>query len=235
MNVPHWTSLSLANVRSPGQLSIRRHADRRHGDQHSLSDFLLGRLAATNALIQAAPNTLDMKQTYLGVYAQDTWRVGSKLTLNYGLRWEPFFPQQLRNGAVYQFDMTRFTQNIHSTVFPNGPAGLYFPGDPGFPTKAGMEKQWEQFRPARRRRLGSDRQRQDLDPGLVTASRIEFVNGQFHLNTSVAPPWGSEVRLNAPGAASTIRSSAVRAGRPTSSRSPSIRTRRFRSTGRSSA
>ena len=26
----------------------------------------------------------------------------------------------------------------------------------------------------------------------------EFVNGQFHLNTSVAPPWGSEVRLNAP-------------------------------------
>ena len=26
----------------------------------------------------------------------------------------------------------------------------------------------------------------------------EFVNAQFHLNTSVAPPWGSEVRLNAP-------------------------------------
>jgi hypothetical protein len=27
---------------------------------------------------------------------------------------------------------------------------------------------------------------------------FEFVDGQFHLNTSVAPPWGSEVRLNAP-------------------------------------
>ena len=26
----------------------------------------------------------------------------------------------------------------------------------------------------------------------------EFVNAQFHLNTSVAPPWGSEIRLNAP-------------------------------------
>jgi hypothetical protein len=26
----------------------------------------------------------------------------------------------------------------------------------------------------------------------------EFVNAQFHLNTSVAPPWGSEVRLNNP-------------------------------------
>ncbi len=27
---------------------------------------------------------------------------------------------------------------------------------------------------------------------------FEFVNAQFHLNTSVAPPWGSEVRLNQP-------------------------------------
>ena len=30
----------------------------------------------------------------------------------------------------------------------------------------------------------------------LTASLYEFVNAQFHLNTSVAPPWGSEVRLN---------------------------------------
>ncbi len=26
----------------------------------------------------------------------------------------------------------------------------------------------------------------------------EFVNAQFHLNTSVAPPWGSEIRINSP-------------------------------------
>jgi hypothetical protein len=30
------------------------------------------------------------------------------------------------------------------------------------------------------------------------AKSFEFVNGQFHLNTSVAPPWGSEVRINSP-------------------------------------
>ncbi len=70
-NVARWSSLSLANVRSPGQLTI-------DGTQTGLplSDFLLGRMG-TNALIQAAPNTLDMKQTYLGLYAQDTWRVGA--------------------------------------------------------------------------------------------------------------------------------------------------------------
>src|SRR4029077_10684071 len=103
---------SHANVRSPGQFSI-------DGTQTGLglADFLLGRMG-TNALVQAAPNTLDMEQKYIGLYAQDTWRVGSRLTLNYGMRWEPFFPQQLVNGAVYQFDQTRLDQNIHSVVFP---------------------------------------------------------------------------------------------------------------------
>ena len=61
-----------------------------------------------------------MEQKYLGLYAQDTWRVGPRLTLNYGVRWEPFFPQQLVNGAVYQFDMARFQAGTKSTVFPNG-------------------------------------------------------------------------------------------------------------------
>ncbi len=191
-NVAHWTSLSLANVRSPGQFSVDSNKT-----GLALADFLLGRLADTNGLQQAAPNTLDMAQTYLGVYAQDTWTLGPRVTLNYGLRWEPFFPQQLRNGAVYQFDKARFDQNIHSTVFPTAPAGLYFPGDPGFPTKAGMLTQWDNLGP----RVGAA---WDLVGDGRTSLRasygksFEFVNAQFHLNTSVAPPWGSEIRLNNP-------------------------------------
>jgi hypothetical protein len=190
-SIAHWGSLSLANVRSPGQLTI-------DGSQTGLglSDFLLGRMGV-NALVQAAPNTLDMMQTYFGAYAQDTWRVGSKVTVNAGVRWEPFFPQQLRNGAVYQFDQTRFNANIHSVVFPNAPAGLYFPGDAGFPTKAGMNTQWGNFGP----RVGLSWDPKGDGKTSVRASygrSYEFVNGQFHLNTSVAPPWGSEVRINSP-------------------------------------
>ena len=192
VNVAHWTSLSLANVRSPGQLSVDGAAT-----GLALSDFLVGKLAANNGLQQAAPNTLDMAQTYLGVYAQDTWRMGPRVTLNYGLRWEPFFPQQLVNGAVYQFSQTNFNQNVHSTVFPGAPAGLTFPGDAGFPTQAGMLTQWNNFGP----RVGIAWDPTGTGKTSVRASygkSYEFVNAQFHLNTSVAPPWGSEVRLNAP-------------------------------------
>ena len=192
-NIAHWTSLSLANVRSPGQLVDRRADGHRPG---SAADFILGRMG-TNALVQAAPNTLDMAQTYVGLYAQDTWRVGPKVTINYGVRWEPFFPQQLLNGAVYQFDQARFNANVHSTVFPNAPAGLYFPGDPGFPTQAGMKTQWGNFGP----RVGVAWDPNGDGKTSVRASygrSYEFVNAQFHLNTSVAPPWGSEIRINAP-------------------------------------
>jgi hypothetical protein len=194
VNVAHWTSLSLANVRSPGQLTIDGTQTGGTATSTPLSDFLLGRLG-TNGLVQAAPNTLDMKQSYLGVYAQDTWRAGPRVTINYGLRWEPFFPQQLVNGAVYQFDQTRFNQNVHSTVFPKGPAGLYFPGDPGFPSQAGMETQWKNFGP----RVGLAWDPMGTGKTSIRLSygkSYEFVNGQFHLNTSVAPPWGSEVRIN---------------------------------------
>ena len=69
-------------MRSPGQLSIDGDADRLRSAR---ATSCWGGWAC-NALIQAAPNTLDMTQTYLGLYAQDTWRVGSKVTLNYGLR-----------------------------------------------------------------------------------------------------------------------------------------------------
>ncbi len=191
VNVAHWTSLSLANVRSPGQFTI-------DGTQTGLplSDFLVGRMGVAG-LTQAAPNTLDMAQTYLGVYGQDTWRLNSRMTLNYGLRWEPFYPQQLVNGAVYQFDVGRFQQKVKSTVFPNGPAGLYFPGDPDFPSQAGMRTQWKNLAP--RVGLAWDPTGDGRTSVRVAYSKaFEFVNAQFHLNTSVAPPWGSEVRLNSP-------------------------------------
>ena len=72
--------------------------------------------------------------------------------------------------------MTRFDQNIHSTVFPNGPAGLYFPGDAGLPDPGRHEHAVEQLRTARRRWPGIRRATARRRSARRTGNRIEFVN-----------------------------------------------------------
>jgi len=55
------------------------------------------------------------------------------VTVNYGMRWEPYFGQNVENNAVTIFRMENFQKVVKSTVFHNAPAGLTYPGDPGFP------------------------------------------------------------------------------------------------------
>jgi len=64
----------------------------------------------------------------LNGYAQDTYRVNSRLTLNFGLRYELPFPYtEIHNRQ------TLFIPGRQSTVMPNAPAGLLYPGDAGVP------------------------------------------------------------------------------------------------------
>ena len=197
-SVAFWDSLSAANVRSPGSFDFDGGVT-----GLGLADFLIGR---PFLLQQSAPNTLDMKQKYFGLYAQDTWRLSSTLTLNYGARWEPWFPQQHQNGAIYNFSVARFNAGERSRVFPQAPPGFTYPGDDGFPNgKAGMHKEWLNIAP----RVGvawdpNGDGRMSVRAGY--GMNGEFVNGQFFINAANAPPWGSEVRLQRPGIGSLGRS-----------------------------
>jgi outer membrane receptor protein involved in Fe transport len=85
---------------------------------------LAGRGLSASQFRQAAPNTLDMKQWYGGAYAADTWRLSPRVTLNYGVRWEPYLPQSIGNGAVFTFNPDNFLKGIRSPRFANAPAGL---------------------------------------------------------------------------------------------------------------
>ena len=58
----------------------------------------------------------------------------SHLTVNYGIRWEPYFGGSLPRGQVAHFDRGLFDQGVHSQVYVNAPAGVQFPGDAGFDT-----------------------------------------------------------------------------------------------------
>src|SRR5207248_9011978 len=114
------------------------------GTGAGLADFVSGQL---DSFLQGVPNTLFVHKWYLGLYGQDTWKLSPRLTLNLGLRWEPFLPQQVNNGAIYTFDFGRLQQGIKSRVFTNAPAGLYYAGDPGFAGKAGIKNRFDQFAP----------------------------------------------------------------------------------------
>jgi len=60
------------------------------------------------------------------LYAQDEWRVKSRLTINYGLRWEVMTPNsEIRNR------LNTFVAGVQSTVHPDAPTGILFPGDKG--------------------------------------------------------------------------------------------------------
>lgn len=109
-----------------------------------LSDFLVG--DSTNFL-DGLPAVEEMRETFVNLYATDTWKVTQRLTLNLGLRWEPYLPMVIPDGVIYNFDVTRFVENIKSQVYVNAPPGFYYPGDPGFPDKSGIYKQWAKFAP----------------------------------------------------------------------------------------
>ncbi len=93
----------------------------------SMADFMIGQAATwTQGNISYFYN----RQTYIGLYAQDAWKITPRLTINYGVRWEPFFPIRSKEGLFMRFDQSLFNQGVQSTVHVNAPAGLVFPGDP---------------------------------------------------------------------------------------------------------
>ncbi len=61
-------------------------------------------------------------------YAQDTYKLSSHLTVNYGLRYELPFPYTEQKDR-----QNLFVPGRQSVVFPTAPAGLLYPGDPGVP------------------------------------------------------------------------------------------------------
>jgi len=63
-----------------------------------LATFLLGDVSNLSRYVSTSTNAAE-RQHRMFYYGQDTWRATQKLTVNYGLRWEVYFPEYV-NGAL---------------------------------------------------------------------------------------------------------------------------------------
>src|SRR5277367_5905056 len=70
----------------------------------------------------------EIRDRAMDLYGQDTYKVTSNFTLNFGLRYELPFPATENKNRV-----NLFVPGAQSKVIPDAPAGLLYPGDPGVP------------------------------------------------------------------------------------------------------
>ena len=94
-----------------------------------LADLLIGN---ARSFMQGTTYGFYTRQYYESLYAQDTWKANGRLTLNYGVRWEPYIAISNKWGQIHYVDPALFAQNYQSPVFPNAPPGVIFPGDPKY-------------------------------------------------------------------------------------------------------
>ncbi len=97
---------------------------------NALADFLIGK---PSSFTQNNGQIGDERLTVPSLYAQDNIRISSRLTINAGLRWDPYMAPRKAVPQVSIFDLGWYNSGIHSTVFSNAPVGTLFVGDSGMP------------------------------------------------------------------------------------------------------
>ena len=101
-------------------------------------DFLLG---APSQYVQGQSYPSYGRNFYLGFYGQDSWRVKSNLTFNYGLRYDVSAPWKEKYNQIQTL-----IPGEQSVVFPGSPLGWVFPGDPHVPSTLAPTR-WNNFAP----------------------------------------------------------------------------------------
>ena len=141
------------------------------------ADFLLG---VPSNYIQSSGGVFYLRNQYGGVFAQDSWRARSNLTINYGVRWDFMAPWYEKDNQIQTI-----VPGQQSVVYPDAPLGLVFPATPGIARGLSPAQFRQRARPrARRRRTrrtrrpasarasgSSTRRSRDCRPASCTASR----------------------------------------------------------------
>jgi hypothetical protein len=111
-------SQKVANLTNFGSFSFNGGAT-----GNAFADFLIGKPSSAQ---QDAPAFVSAVTLTSSLFLQDDWRLNHRLTMNLGVRWD------IQTPPVDTADReSAFVAGQQSTVRPDAPVGLVFPGDKG--------------------------------------------------------------------------------------------------------
>jgi len=97
---------------------------------YAMADFLLG---SVRSFTQTSGQYQNERNTLWSLYVQDDFHATSRLTLNFGLRYDPYRPWNEIKGRMEMFSPSAYNAGQVSQVYTNAPPGLFFVGDRDFP------------------------------------------------------------------------------------------------------
>ena len=180
---------------------------------NAAASFLLGYV---QNFAQASGQFLDLRGHFFGGYAQDVWKASRKLTVNYGVRYEPFIPWHERQGRMGSFSPSAYASGTHSTLYPLAPSGLKFAGDPGF-NPNGVPNIYTHFMPRvgfAYDVFGDGKTSIHGGGGMFYDSRMSSVFYNIYSNTS---PFITNVNISSVEGATTAASTVINFSNPYSS------------------
>src|SRR6185437_16502379 len=86
----------------------------------SMASFLLG---YQHTFTQTSGDFSDSRENPIGFFANDKWKVSQRLTLDYGVRYEPQQVMKEIWGRIEQFWPDAWAAGVHSSIVPSAPAG----------------------------------------------------------------------------------------------------------------
>ena len=162
---------------------------------NALLDFMLG---LPDQFQQGNEDFYRGRQNYFGPYVEDDIRLSKNLNVNLGLRWEPYLPTNEKYKHMDHWDYNAFLAGKTSTIYSAAPAGLFFPGESGVPTKGFTYSRLTDFAP----RVGLGWQPGGTGRQVIRAGFGVFYNVMptaYTEDQNQGAPWASTVGLYSQG------------------------------------
>jgi hypothetical protein len=162
-----------------------------------VADFVAG---LPSQYTQAYGTQVYLRGNFMGLFVQDNWKATRRLSLNYGIRWEPYIsvPSEKHHVIVETFRPDNFANNVRSKAYVNAPPGLIFPGDDQWQNGLAIaQSNWKQFAP----RIGLAFDPRGDGKEVIRAGYGVFFDVptmEMQFDSFANPPYGGQIIVNNP-------------------------------------